>query len=236
MYSYNAEVRRWNAAMAAIAGFCGVVALGSIASLIATPSTTLYAPAMTTVRPTVATMAPVYQARAVRDTNVAYAQNAENVVAEPVYVSATQASSSWVPLAGLLAVPAAVVAFMMRQSNQAKIAAVGVGAAALLGAQPALAADVKLGGDNGELAFVPSSVTIKAGDTVTWTNNAGYPHNIVFDEDEIPDGANAGALSHEDYLNAKGQQVSSKFDTPGSYSYYCEPHQGAGMQGKVIVQ
>ena len=30
--------------------------------------------------------------------------------------------------------------------------------------------------------------------------------------------------------------MSSKFDTPGEYSYYCEPHQGAGMAGKIIVQ
>ncbi len=65
------------------------------------------------------------------------------------------------------------------------MAAAGVGAAALLASAPAMAADVKLGGDNGELAFVPNSVTIKAGESVTWTNNAGYPHNIVFDEDEV---------------------------------------------------
>lgn len=49
-------------------------------------------------------------------------------------------------------------------------------------------------------------------------------------------GENAEALSHEDYLNAPGEKVSTKFSTPGEYSYYCEPHQGAGMAGKVIVQ
>jgi len=47
-------------------------------------------------------------------------------------------------------------------------------------------ATVKLGADSGALEFVPSSVTIKAGESVTWVNNAGYPHNIVFDEDESP--------------------------------------------------
>ena len=51
----------------------------------------------------------------------------------------------------------------------------------------------------------------------------------------LQSGASADALSHEDYLKAPGQKVSSKFTTPGSYSYYCEPHQGAGMAGKVIV-
>ena len=46
---------------------------------------------------------------------------------------------------------------------------------------------------------------------------------------------NADALSHEDYLNAPGEEYTAKFDTPGEYGYYCEPHQGAGMAGKVVV-
>lgn len=36
------------------------------------------------------------------------------------------------------------------------------------------------------------------------------------------EGANADALSHDEYLNAPGEKVSSKFTTPGKYSY-CEP-------------
>ena len=98
------------------------------------------------------------------------------------------------------------------------------------------AATVKLGTDSGGLAFDPSTVTIKAGESVEWVNNAGFPHNIVFDEDAIPGGVNAEALSHEDYLNAPGEKVSTKFTEAGTYEYYCEPHQGAGMQGKVVVQ
>lgn len=49
-------------------------------------------------------------------------------------------------------------------------------------------------------------------------------------------GVNAEALSYEDYLNAPGETVMRTFKTPGSYSFYCEPHQGAGMQGKIIVK
>jgi plastocyanin len=45
---------------------------------------------------------------------------------------------------------------------------------------------IKLGADSGALVFDPATVTVKAGDTVTWTNNAGFPHNIVFDEDAVP--------------------------------------------------
>jgi plastocyanin len=34
-------------------------------------------------------------------------------------------------------------------------------------------------------------------------NNKGFPHNVVFDEDNIPAGVSADALSHEDYLNVR---------------------------------
>ena len=52
----------------------------------------------------------------------------------------------------------------------------------------------------------------------------------------LQEGTKAESFSHEDYLNGPGETVSSKFTTPGEYSYYCEPHQGAGMGGKIIVQ
>jgi len=52
----------------------------------------------------------------------------------------------------------------------------------------------------------------------------------------LQSGVNAESISHEDYLNAPGETHSAKFATAGEYGYYCEPHQGAGMVGKVIVQ
>ncbi|KAK9862217.1 hypothetical protein WJX84_001036 [Apatococcus fuscideae] len=130
----------------------------------------------------------------------------------------------------------AVPTATLRQDAVRFAKAAGVGAASLALTLAAQAVTVKAGADGGGLQFDPSEVTIKAGETVTWKNNAGFPHNVVFDEDSIPEGASAGPLSHEDYLNAPGETVSSKFTTPGEYSYYCEPHQGAGMAGKVIVQ
>ena len=62
----------------------------------------------------------------------------------------------------------------------------GLGLASLGLALAANAANVKLGAEGGGLAFDPSTVTIKAGESVTWTNNVGFPHNVVFDEDDIP--------------------------------------------------
>lgn len=44
------------------------------------------------------------------------------------------------------------------------------------------------------------------------------------------------AISREDLLNAPGETYSVKLTAAGTYGYYCEPHQGAGMVGKIVVQ
>ena len=105
-------------------------------------------------------------------------------------------------------------------------------------ATPAIAnaADVKLGSDSGQLVFVPDEIKIKVGDSVTWTGNKGLPHNVVFDEENVPDGVDAEALSHSDNIGDEGEKVTTKFTKAGTYGYYCEPHRGAGMNGTVIVQ
>jgi plastocyanin len=100
---------------------------------------------------------------------------------------------------------------------------------------------VKMGSDNGMLVFEPSSLTVKQGDTVKWVNNKLAPHNAVFDIQKIP-GGDAGlakSLSHKQLVFSPGEEFSVTFgsDMPtGDYSYYCEPHRGAGMGGKITVQ
>lgn len=105
----------------------------------------------------------------------------------------------------------------------------------LLLAASAGAAEIKMGDDDGALVFSPSSLSISAGETVTFVNNKGFPHNVVFDEDEVPSGVKVDDLNHEDYLNAPGESFSKTFKAPGTYSFYCEPHQGAGMKGSITV-
>ena len=78
------------------------------------------------------------------------------------------------------------VAASLRQEVARVAKGAGVGIASLGLALAANAANVKLGADGGGLVFDPSSVTIKAGESVTWTNNVGFPHNVVFDEDDVP--------------------------------------------------
>ena len=87
---------------------------------------------------------------------------------------------------------------------------------------------VKMGADNGMLAFQPKQVTISAGDTIKWVNNKLPPHNVVFDK--------ASKYDHKGLVFSPGESFESTFDEPGEYTYWCEPHRGAGMIGKIIVE
>jgi plastocyanin len=100
---------------------------------------------------------------------------------------------------------------------------------------------VKLGSDKGQLAFEPKKITVKAGDTIEWVNNKVPPHNVVFDAALNPSKSAdlAKSLSHKNLLMNPGQKQTTTFaaDTPaGEYTFYCEPHRGAGMVGKVVVE
>ena len=106
-------------------------------------------------------------------------------------------------------------------------------------AAPAHAADykVKMGSDAGLLQFEPATLEISAGDTVTWVNNKMAPHNVVFDPAGTPGGKSAAdTLTHTQLTFAPGESYSSTFSEPGTYSYFCAPHRGAGMQGKIVVK
>ncbi len=100
---------------------------------------------------------------------------------------------------------------------------------------------IKLGSDKGMLAFQPSKISVKPGDTIQWLNNKVPPHNVVFDAVQNPAKSAdlAKGLSHKQLVMSPGQEFTSTIpaDAPaGEYTFYCEPHRGAGMVGKVIVE
>ena len=95
---------------------------------------------------------------------------------------------------------------------------------------PAFAAtyEVKMGTDTFQLQFDPSSLTISAGDTVKWVSNQLPPHNVVVEGHP--------ELSHDQLAFSSGDSFEATFDTPGTYTYYCQPHRGAGMVGTITVE
>lgn len=72
-------------------------------------------------------------------------------------------------------------------------------------------------------AFDPTPLTVKVGDTVTWTNNDGTAHTVTSSDGSIQ----SGTLQ-------SGQSFSYTFTTAGTFDYHCEFH--ANMSGQVVVQ
>ena len=93
-------------------------------------------------------------------------------------------------------------------------------------AAPVWAVDVVMG-SGGNLVFEPNEITISAGDTVHFINEALPPHNIIVEA--RPD------LSIESLLFAPGETQDVVFADAGDYNFFCGPHQGAGMTGVVHV-
>ena len=78
---------------------------------------------------------------------------------------------------------------------------------------------VKIQGFN----FIPSSLTIQAGDSVVWINEDSAPHTASADNGEFD----------TDRL-AEGESGSYTFTNTGDYSYICSIH--PSMKGLIIVQ
>jgi len=128
--------------------------------------------------------------------------------------------------------------YCTRRNAMRQAAGLLAGVAAATVGSPAYAAEtkvVKMGADNGQLIFDPAKISICKGDSVKWVNNKGGPHNVVFDEEAIPSGVDQEKISMDEQLGEEGDTFVMSFDTTGDYSYYCEPHRGAGMQALLVV-
>ncbi len=86
------------------------------------------------------------------------------------------------------------------------------------------------------MAFGPSSLTIKAGDSVTWTNMDSVPHTVTSDSgSELSSGTLSGASSGGYYSSpSAGGTYTHTFSTLGTYSYHCSIH--TYMKATIIVQ
>ena len=71
-------------------------------------------------------------------------------------------------------------------------------------------------------AFTPATLTVKAGDTVTWANHDEEPHTVAADDGSFH---SPGMGTNATY--------SFTFSKPGSYGYTCSVH--PFMHGTVVV-
>jgi len=94
-------------------------------------------------------------------------------------------------------------------------------------AAQAYAAEIQMG-YNGNLVFEPNEVTVNAGETVTFVNNALPPHNIMVED--RPD------LSRESLMFSPGETQEIVFADAGDFDFFCAPHAGAGMKGVIHVK
>jgi len=80
------------------------------------------------------------------------------------------------------------------------------------------------------IQFSPKDVTIKAGGTVTFTNDESVPHDVHKESgpgDDFSSGADGGMQ--------QGDTFKLKLDQPGTYDYVCHVH-APGMAGTITVK
>ena len=94
-------------------------------------------------------------------------------------------------------------------------------------ASSAYATEIQMGYE-GNLVFEPNEVTVNAGDTVTFVNNALPPHNIIVD--------GRADLSRESLMFSPGETQEIVFADAGDFNFKCAPHEGAGMKGVILVK
>jgi plastocyanin len=77
--------------------------------------------------------------------------------------------------------------------------------------------------------FVPDTLPVKAGTTVTWTNGDTTLHTVT---SGTPEGGNSGTEFDSSYI-AAGKTFQHAFNTAGTFDYYCTLH--PFMKGKIVV-
>jgi len=74
--------------------------------------------------------------------------------------------------------------------------------------------------------FDAANITVPAGSTVTWVHNGNNPHTTTSYDGLWDSGIIQGG---------SGGSFSFTFNEPGTYEYFCRPHENQGMVGSVTV-
>lgn len=133
-------------------------------------------------------------------------------------VVGTQAATAPAPFGAVVEAPVETA-----ESSHAHHEAAALPAAPAPTAAPAaVAAEGTAAVSIGFMVFEPATLRVKPGTTVTWTNDDGSNHNVVFKDQQ------SGRMRHD-------ASWTRTFDQPGTYDYHCAIH-GPSMSGTVIVE
>jgi plastocyanin len=130
----------------------------------------------------------------------------------------------------------------------------GAGTAAVAALSGCAAVGSTAGGDDYDVgmtavAFRPPELTVSAGETVVWKNTSSRAHSVTAYESGIPEeaayfasgGYESEEAAREAWTNLNGAITSGEvyehtFEVPGTYQYFCIPHERGGMLGTVTVE
>jgi plastocyanin len=74
--------------------------------------------------------------------------------------------------------------------------------------------------------FQPTTIEVRAGTTVTWTNHDNFTHSVQVQSTQGVDGTV--------HMLSPGQSTQLTFTAPGTYAYLCTLHP-QNMKGTVVV-
>ena len=122
------------------------------------------------------------------------------------------------------------------------VAALAIAASLALLPNPAKAANnpvvIKMA-DN-QPFYTPEKVAIKVGDTVQWLNGGETVHSVSTSAANAQNPKDTsmpkGATAFDSGFIPPGGDYSYTFTVPGTYRYFCLPHEKAGMVGVIVVK
>lgn len=97
------------------------------------------------------------------------------------------------------------------------------------------------------LEFKPAEISITAGRRVEWVNDSEIGHTVTAYAEQLPDRAAYWASGGFETERAARENLAGglidaggtfrhTFETAGEHPYFCVPHEGSGMTGRVTVQ
>ncbi len=91
------------------------------------------------------------------------------------------------------------------------------------------------------LQFTPQVLTITVGETVEFRNVGDVAHTVTTTTENASDPKHASVPAgvkpwDSGFIFGGGKSYRRTFDEPGTYHYFCIPHEGAQMIGTIIVK